>query len=270
VCQSEHQLTARPVIFMSGAPTLWPQAGSATMTIEVELLVYSGRPNPRVELDASLAAEFTTRLGALGPLDHEFSADGRLGYRGLRVSFAAGPTIQEVEISAGAVRIHDRTGATWDLADPQREFELWVLDRLGTRDASAERPLFDAIRVQVEGTRAPRTLRDAPGAARTMTDAERGRSLVGTWRKTTGASCADKYPAVLTFSTGTYRGTRAPDQGMVWWDAGIYRLEDDRTLVLGTATDELVTYQFVLQGNEFEAIDPDGCRVTYQRTTNTP
>jgi len=263
-------LAARPAIFMSGAHAPWQQVGGVAMAIEVELLVYSGRPNPRVELDASLATEFAARLAALTPLGGEFSAGDRLGYRGLHVSFAGGSMIEDVEVSAGAVRVRDRAGATRDLADPQREFELWVLDRLGTGDAQAERPLVDAIRIQVEGQRAPRTLRDAPPAARTMTDADRGRSLVGTWRKTAGGSCADKYPAVLTFSTGTYRGTRAPDQGMVWWDAGIYRLEDDHTLVLGTATDELATYQFVLQGDEFEAIDPDGCRVTYQRTTNTP
>ena len=64
--------------------------------------------------------------------------------------------------------------------------------------------------------------------------------MVGTWTKTTTAACADKYPATLTFSTGTYRGMRGPGQGMVWWDAGIYRLEGGDTLVVGTATDELV------------------------------
>ena len=52
-----------------------------------------------------------------------------------------------------------------------------------------------------------------------------GQSMVGTWTKTTAAACADKYPATITFSTGTYRGMRGPGQGMVWWDAGIYRLE---------------------------------------------
>ena len=61
------------------------------------------------------------------------------------------------------------------------------------------------------------------------------RSMVGTWTKATTAACADKYPATLTFSTGTYRGMRGPEQGMVWWDAGIYRLEGENTLVVGTA-----------------------------------
>lgn len=89
--------------------------------------------------------------------------------------------------------------------------------------------------------------------------------MVGTWTKATKDACADKYPATVTFSTGTYRGTRGPGQGMVWWDAGIYRLEDARTLVVGTATDELVPYQITLQADRFEFTDSEGCLVTYRR-----
>jgi hypothetical protein len=90
-------------------------------------------------------------------------------------------------------------------------------------------------------------------------------SMVGTWSKATASACADKYPATLTFSTGTYRGTRGEGQGMVWWDAGIYRLEDSNTLVVGTATDELVTYHISLQADRFEFTDSDDCLVTYRR-----
>ncbi|MET0163798.1 MAG: hypothetical protein ABW318_02185 [Vicinamibacterales bacterium] len=89
--------------------------------------------------------------------------------------------------------------------------------------------------------------------------------MVGTWTKTTTAACADKYPATITFATGTYRGTRGPGQGMVWWDAGIYRLEDTSTLVVGTATDELVTYQIALHAERCEVTDSEGCLVTYRR-----
>jgi hypothetical protein len=91
------------------------------------------------------------------------------------------------------------------------------------------------------------------------------RSMIGTWTKATASACADKYPATLTFSTGTYRGTRGEGQGMVWWDAGIYRLEDSDTLVVGTATDELVTYHISLQADRFEFTDSDDCLVTYRR-----
>src|SRR3954470_12553827 len=91
-------------------------------------------------------------------------------------------------------------------------------------------------------------------------------NVVGTWTKTTTAACADKYPVTMTFSAGTYRGARGPGQGMVWWDAGIYRFEDATRLVIGTATDELVTYQASLQGNQLVVTDAEGCRVTYRRT----
>ena len=94
---------------------------------------------------------------------------------------------------------------------------------------------------------------------------EQARGLVGTWTKTTTASCADKYPATLTFSTGTYRGMRGPGQGMVWWDAGIYRLEEPQTLVLSVATDELVRYPIVVRDDEFEFTDSEGCKVIYHR-----
>jgi len=96
------------------------------------------------------------------------------------------------------------------------------------------------------------------------------RDVVGTWTKATAAPCADKYPATLVFSTGTYRGTRGPEQGMVWWDAGIYRFEGVGTIVIGTATDELVTYPISLQADQFEITDAEGCRVTYRRDPRTP
>lgn len=89
--------------------------------------------------------------------------------------------------------------------------------------------------------------------------------LVGTWRKITTSECAEKYPATVSFSTGTYRGARGPGQGMVWWDAGIYRLEEPRRLVLSVATDELVTYEIALGGDRFDVVDADGCRFSYRR-----
>ncbi len=101
-----------------------------------------------------------------------------------------------------------------------------------------------------------------------MTDAgdEHQRAdLVGTWRKITTEPCAEKYPATLTFSTGTYRGARDPGQGMLWWDAGIYRRDGPRTLLLSVATDELVRYEIEIQGDRLDVTDADGCRFAYQR-----
>ncbi len=88
-------------------------------------------------------------------------------------------------------------------------------------------------------------------------------NLVGTWRKITTTACANKYPETLSFATGTYRGTRGKDQGFVCWDAGIYHLDDEVTLVLGTATDELVTYSVKLSADRLDVTDRDGCHFSY-------
>jgi hypothetical protein len=100
-----------------------------------------------------------------------------------------------------------------------------------------------------------------------MTESEPTRqspALMGKWRKVTADPCAATYPATITFSAGTYRGTRTPEQGMIWWDAGIYRLEGEK-LVIGTATDELVSYDITVHGDLFEFTDVAGCRVAYRR-----
>src|SRR5438093_19160 len=95
-------------------------------------------------------------------------------------------------------------------------------------------------------------------------------SLVGAWTKSSAPPCADKYPDMLTFAAGTFRGTRGATQGFVHWDAGIYRLEGDRTLALTTATDELVHYDVELAGDTLTVRDPDGCVFAYRRTTAPP
>src|SRR5262249_36605494 len=101
VCESAHQLTARSVVSFNGQVRLSPQAGEVTMPGSIELLVYSGRPNPRVELDPSTEAELARRLASLGPLDHAFAADERLGYTGLRIVGLPTSEIREVDLSAG-------------------------------------------------------------------------------------------------------------------------------------------------------------------------
>ena len=60
--------------------------------------------------------------------------------------------------------------------------------------------------------------------------------LAGTWRKKNAPACADKYPDALAFSTGTYRGTRGEQQGFIWVDAGIYRMEGERRLLSARPT----------------------------------
>jgi hypothetical protein len=227
------------------------------MPAAIELRVYSGRPNPRVEIDASIEAELWRRLAELRPLDRAFESDAGLGYTGLHVTGAAGSAVREVEVSAGAgagaVHVVQQDGRTRDLSDADRGFERWLLGVVRTRLTGDDQLLVEQIFRQLGDQGMANTHGQIP-------------DVVGTWTKTTTAACADKYPLTMTFSTGTYRGTRGPGQGMVWWDAGIYRFEDGKTLVIGTATDELVSYQASLQGNQLEVTDAEGCRVTYRRT----
>jgi hypothetical protein len=89
--------------------------------------------------------------------------------------------------------------------------------------------------------------------------------LQGQWRKITQDPKVDMYPATLDFSLATYRGTRDANQGMIWWDAGIYRMVDERTLVLSTATDAMVEYQISYDQNRLVVSDADGNTVEYQR-----
>jgi hypothetical protein len=89
--------------------------------------------------------------------------------------------------------------------------------------------------------------------------------LVGSWTKEESPPCAQIYPQNLIFAEGTYRGKRGEGQGFVWWDAGIYRIEAPGRLVLGTATDALVTYEIRLDGDRLEVTDPDDCHFTYRR-----
>ncbi len=238
------------------------QAGDVRLSGTIELLVYSGRSNPRVEIDVATEVELARRVSALGPLGRPFAPGDGLGYRGLQVVGTSASAMREVDVSAGRVRVHERDGRTRDLADPDRALERWLLGLVGARVPAADRPLVADIL---------RQLGDVKEGPHTMADRrEQAPGMVGTWTKATTAACADKYPATLTFSTGTYRGTRGPSQGMVSWDAGIYRLEEPGKLVVGTATDELVSYQIVLQADHFDFTDSEGCRVTYRRETRTP
>lgn len=96
--------------------------------------------------------------------------------------------------------------------------------------------------------------------------------LTGHWSRETTDACADSYPAELTFAPGTtYLGARGADQGMVVWDAGIYRLEDDdQVLVMSTSSDELLSYPVRVEGDSMSFVDADGCEVSYRRSAAPP
>jgi len=56
---------------------------------------------------------------------------------------------------------------------------------------------------------------------------------------------------------------------MIWWDAGSYHFEGPHTLVLSTATDEMVQYEVHVRDDQLDFVDPEGCRFTYRREQPT-
>ncbi|MBH1935243.1 hypothetical protein I5Q34_13325 [Streptomyces sp. AV19] len=89
----------------------------------VELDLYSGRPNPRWQLDSRAAGEFRTMTDSLAAADAArppLPAPG-LGYRGFTVVDGD----RTVRVFGGRVEL----GAD-QRADPGRTVERWLLDRL--------------------------------------------------------------------------------------------------------------------------------------------
>lgn len=97
-------------------------------------------------------------------------------------------------------------------------------------------------------------------------ESSKSRSLIGDWLKVAGDPGTEIYPEHLSFAEGTYRGRRGESQeGLMWWDAGIYRLEGAHALVLSTANDELVRYDLQLDDDRLHVVDPDGRAFVYRR-----
>lgn len=92
----------------------------------VELLVYSGRPNPSFELTSDEAAELVRRLDRLPPGGPPPEAPG-LGYRGLLVTLAApGDGPDQVTVYRGTVRLE--TAEVVDTRLDTASIESWLLD----------------------------------------------------------------------------------------------------------------------------------------------
>jgi hypothetical protein len=111
--------------------------GRSPMDVEVDL--YSGRPNPRFTLGSGATAELTHRLETLPPAGESARPHEGLGYRGLHVQ--AGSTdsdtdadivtdiVTEIVVSGGLVTVRNPDGSMRRLKDPERALERWLLDR---------------------------------------------------------------------------------------------------------------------------------------------
>jgi len=97
--------------------------------MDVEVDLYSGRPNPRFHLGPATAAELMSRLAALPPLSGRATPRATLGYRGLRVDAGVTEsTITEIVVSGGAVFVCDRAGTQRVLEDRERGLERWLVE----------------------------------------------------------------------------------------------------------------------------------------------
>jgi hypothetical protein len=97
--------------------------------MDVEVDLYSGRPNPRFSLGPTTTAELMHRLASLPPLLGSATPRATLGYRGLRVDAdVIESTITEIVVSGGAVFVRDRAGTQRVLEDRERSLERWLVE----------------------------------------------------------------------------------------------------------------------------------------------
>src|SRR5688572_1721092 len=97
--------------------------------MDVEIDLYSGRPNPHFRLDPEAAAELMRRLAVLRPSTGQTRPRERLGYRGLRIEpDVTGSPFAEVVISGGVVFVRDHSGRERLLDDPGRDLERWLVE----------------------------------------------------------------------------------------------------------------------------------------------
>ena len=108
------------------------------MASEVEVDLYSGRPNPRFSLDAATEAELVRRIAALPPSGSRAGLREGLGYRGFRIEGRVAAPFSQIVVSGGVVLIHDRAGGERQFADPGRTLERWLVETSAAHLAPGE------------------------------------------------------------------------------------------------------------------------------------
>jgi hypothetical protein len=96
--------------------------------VDVEVDLYSGRPNPRFRLSAEAADELLRRINVLPAAAEAVPPVERLGYRGLRVHAGTSSSPSEVMISGGTVTVGNAAGEVRQLVDRDRGLERWLID----------------------------------------------------------------------------------------------------------------------------------------------
>lgn len=98
-------------------------------TADVELDIFSGRPNPTWALTDAQTASLLEMVGRLAQTESDVRS-GNLGYRGMIVRLR-GAMAREIVVHAGVVAVH---GGRY--ADADRHVERWLLE--------TGRPFLDA------------------------------------------------------------------------------------------------------------------------------
>ncbi|QFZ20661.1 hypothetical protein [Saccharothrix syringae] len=94
--------------------------------VEVELDVFSGKPNPTWSLSPADADAFAAKVAAL-PAASPTALANPLGYRGFLVHVRGEERKSEVAVQEGSVQ-STAGGTTTYLGDPGRALERWLLD----------------------------------------------------------------------------------------------------------------------------------------------
>ncbi|MEG4092531.1 hypothetical protein [Microcoleus sp. Pol12B4] len=100
--------------------------GDKKMQVEVDM--FSGRPNPHWELTVQESQQFTQRLQSLSTHQGEGAVNEGLGYRGLIVR-ESGEEVEgdrEIVISNGLI-VARRKGKSQQFTDKNRTLEKWLI-----------------------------------------------------------------------------------------------------------------------------------------------
>lgn len=105
-------------------------------TMQVEIDLFSGRPNPTWDLTAAEVSELKARLDTL-PTGSPVAMPEVLGYRGLHIAPLPGRqginepssanTIIDVQVGGGAINAVRYNGTALHLVDTSQSLECWLL-----------------------------------------------------------------------------------------------------------------------------------------------
>jgi hypothetical protein len=121
--------TALPILLFSPCVLAYPDRVMNSAQVEVD--VFSGRPNPIWNLTAPEAQAFVQRFAALPSFPGDGGGteqDQGLGYRGLKVNLLSEGQQRRVSIGQGKVVVEEAgSRKPRQLQDPERRLEQWLL-----------------------------------------------------------------------------------------------------------------------------------------------